>query len=223
VDSEKCDMCGDCVEACYPHALEMAGRVVAALEVLYEIEKDRIFYDRSGGGVTFSGGEPTMQPEFLKELLKGCKARGIDTAVDTSGCVDGAVLSRLAADVDLFLYDIKTMDDGAHRRLTGVSNEAILENLKMLVDGGERVVVRVSVVPGVNDSGSNVDALGAFVGALGDGVEVHLLPYHGVGVDKVRRLYRSREPEVFALPPGDLMRSISERLAGLGLKVKVGG
>jgi pyruvate formate lyase activating enzyme len=223
VDAGKCDMCGKCADACYPRALEVAGRAMTAREVLDEIEKDRVFYDQSGGGATFSGGEPMLQPEFLKELLKGCRERGIATAVDTSGHVPGEVLSRLVDDVDLFLYDIKTMDCVTHERVTGVSNTLVLENLRTIAANGKRVAVRVSVVPGVNESDANVDALGDFLARLDRGVEVHLLPYHRVGVDKARRLDRSKEPPVFETPPESLMKSLSGRLAEYGLAVRVGG
>lgn len=223
VDLDRCDMCGDCVRACYPHALELVGRAMTAGEVIREIEKDTVFYRESGGGATFSGGEPMMQPEFLRELLKECKQRGIHTAVDTSGFVDGRALSSLMESVDLFLYDVKAVDDEVHERLTGVSNAIILDNLRMLAEIGRKVAVRFSVVPGVNDSGANIDAVGKLVSSLGNGMEVHLLPYHRVGVDKLRRLAGSEEQEVFRSPTADALRSIGERLAGHGIRVRIGG
>ena len=222
VDETLCDMCGECARACYPHALEQVGSVMSAGEVISEIARDSVFYAESGGGATFSGGEPMMQPEFLRELLKGCKKIGINTAVDTSGYVDGEVLSGLIEDIDLFLYDIKIMDNEAHKRLTGVYNVTVLDNLSMLAGSGRKVVVRFAVVPGMNDSDADVDALGEFAASLG-GVEVHLLPYHNVGVGKSLRLARSRDPEVFTTPAPGVLGSIGERLARHGLSVRMGG
>ncbi|MGD9140691.1 MAG: glycyl-radical enzyme activating protein [bacterium] len=223
VDLALCDTCGECVRACYPHALELVGKAMTPGEVIQEIEKDMVFYGESGGGATFSGGEPMMQPEFLRELLKRCRRRGIHTAVDTSGFIDGDALSGLMDDVDLFLYDIKTMDDEVHEKLTGVSNAVILDNLRMLADGGKKAAVRFSVIPGVNDYEANIDALGTFVRSLHSDIDIHLLPYHRVGVDKSRRLAGSEEPEVFRPPSADALRSISRRLAGRGIEAKVGG
>ena len=131
IDSEKCSGCGLCAEECPAVALEMVGKTVSSDYVMKEIEKDLIFYDQSGGGVTFSGGEPLMQPEFLAELLEKCKARDIHTAVDTCGYANWEVLS-IAGLTDLFLYDIKHMDDLVHTRTVGVSNRIILENLAKL-------------------------------------------------------------------------------------------
>ena len=131
IDSEKCIGCGRCAEACPAIALEMVGKTVSSEYVMREIEKDLIFYDQSGGGVTFSGGEPLMQPEFLAELLEKCKARDIHTTVDISGYANWEVLSGIAGITDLFLYDIKHMDDLVHTRTVGVSNRIILENLEI--------------------------------------------------------------------------------------------
>ena len=223
VDGSVCDMCGECARACYPDALEIVGRDMAVDEVVREIEKDKVFYEQSGGGVTFSGGEPLMQPRFLGALLKECKKRRIHTAVDTSGYADPGVFESLMDDVDLFLYDMKIMDDDMHRKLTGVSNGPPQENLKMLLERGRPVRVRFSVIPGVNDGPDNIDRLGAFVASLADCAEVHLLPYHRAGIDKSRRLYRTGEPDVFDPPSAESLRSIGERLSGYGLYVKVGG
>jgi pyruvate formate lyase activating enzyme len=223
VDHTACDMCGACARACYPHALEIAGCKMTVGEVLAEVEKDAVFYGRSGGGVTFSGGEPLMQPEFLKELLKECKRLGIHRAVDTSGHADREVMLSVMNDVDLFLYDIKVMDEGAHEGLTGVSNSVILDNLRMLVEHGKRVAVRFAVIPGVNDSAENVDALGAFVASLGDGCEVHPLPYHRAGAEKSGRLVGSRGTGTFDAPSADMIRSVGDRLKQCGLRVRAGG
>lgn len=223
VDDGRCDACGKCAAACYPHALETVGREVSVEETMLEIEKDRVFYDQSGGGATFSGGEPLMQPQFLKEVLKECKSRGIHTAVDTSGYVEPEILSSLMTDVDLFLYDIKIMDDEVHRRVTGASNRVTLKNLEMLAEHRAAVAVRLSIIPGVTDSAENIDDVGAFVSSLGSVRDVHVLPYHRVGVEKAGRLRGSKKPPVYATPSAEEVQQICECLKVYGLKVRVGG
>lgn len=223
VDESRCEMCGCCADACFPHALEVVGREMTVREVMGEVERDAAFYERSGGGVTFSGGEPLMQPKFLKELLKECKQGGLHAVVDTSGYADADVVSAVMPHVDLFLYDIKAMDEETHLKLTGVSNGRVLSNLKMLVGRGSQVVVRYSVIPGVNDSDGDLDRLGSFVASVGEGMEVCLLPYHRVGVEKVRRLDRSAEPSIYRPPSAGRMESIRERLQHHGLNIKIGG
>jgi pyruvate formate lyase activating enzyme len=222
VDVNSCDMCGYCAGACCAQALQVVGRDMTVREVLDEVERDVVFYERSGGGVTFSGGEPLAQPEFLMELLNECKKAGLHTVVDTSGYADAGVLEALIPDVDLFLYDIKTVDEEAHMRLTGVSNKRVLDNLRMLFEKGSRVRIRYSVIPGVNDCDGDIDGLGLFLASLGSGIEVDLLPYHRVGVDKARRLAGRAEPEVFRIPPAGHLGSIRERLCRQGHEVKIG-
>ncbi len=157
-------------------------------EVLSEVERDRVFYDQSGGGVTFSGGEPLLQHAFLLSLLRGCRERSLHTAVDTSGYAAPSILERVAAVTDLFLYDLKLYDDERHRRFTGVSNHLIRENLRRLVRWGCRVIVRMPLIPGVNDDAENVSAIGQFVASLGSVTAIHVLPYHTTGIAKYERL-----------------------------------
>jgi pyruvate formate lyase activating enzyme len=187
-----CNACGDCVSACPSGALEMIGRRITVEEAMMEIEKDRVFYVESGGGVTFSGGEPFMQPDFLAKILRACRKAGIATAVDTSGHVGRAVLLGVLDDIDLLLWDLKIMDEARHERLTGVTNSVILENLKTVTDRGKQTIVRYSLIPGVNDDETNVRALGEFVSSLegpgGGPGKVDILPYHKAGLSKAERL-----------------------------------
>ena len=189
-DRSRCVGCGACVAVCYAEARELVGREVSVAELLAEIERDRPFYDESGGGVTFSGGEPLLQPEFLLALLKGCRERGIHTVVDTAGFAPWEVFEAIRGYVDLFLYDLKLLDDERHRRYTGVSNGPILRNLRRLSERGHEIVLRVPVVPGVNDDDECLRRIGAWAASLPHLRAIEPLAYHRIGVEKYRRLER---------------------------------
>jgi pyruvate formate lyase activating enzyme len=222
VDRRACALCAECAALCPTGAREVIGRALTVAEVVAEIERDTVFYDESGGGVTISGGEPLMQPEFVHALLQACRARRLHTAVETCGAGDPAALLALAPHTDLFLYDLKMMDDERHRRVTGASNRVILENLERLVARGANVRVRFPLVPGVNDDQENVVMLGRYVASLGlRGLD--LLPYHRAGIAKYRRLGRLYLLPDAAVPSNGTVGAAVERLAGLGLNVLVGG
>jgi len=196
---------------------------MAVDEVMAEVSKDVPFYDESGGGVTFSGGEPLMQPAFLIALLEACGQVDIHRAVDTSGHADGETLLQVAESTDLFLYDLKHMDTEVHRRYTGAGNELILENLKRLAEAGADICVRLPIIPGVNDDLDNVENTGAFLRTLRRINMVEVLPYHDVMLSKYRRfgwIYRLGQ-----IPPLDpaRMREIAEVLSRYGLSVTIGG
>ena len=164
------------------------GRMMTIREVMEVVRKDELFYDESGGGVTFSGGEPLMQPGFLHALLTAAKALDLRTAVDTSGFAAPEVLERILPLTDLFLYDLKLMDDDRHRRYAGTPVEPILNNLDLLARSGARVHVRVPVVPGITDAEDNLDAIAVFLSerpALG---RVALLALNHLGDQKYQRL-----------------------------------
>jgi len=166
------------------------GQVVTADEVMARIMADAAFYRNSGGGATFSGGEPLAQPEFLGELLSRCRSGGVSTAVETCGCVPKQTLLEVEPLVDLFLYDVKVMDPEAHAAYTGQSNDAILANLRSLAQKApDRVVVRVPLVPGCTDSPENLEAIARLVAGL-DVRGVELMPYHELGRDKYAGLGR---------------------------------
>ncbi|MGI6357442.1 MAG: glycyl-radical enzyme activating protein [Bacillota bacterium] len=215
---EGCSGCGACIFACPHGALELVGRIVSASEVTVELLKDEAFYDQSGGGVTFSGGEPLTQPDFLAALLQDAKRYRWHTAVDTSGYAPWSVLEPLLPLVDLWLYDLKLMDDQAHQRLIGVSNQLILDNLRCLVDAGSKVEVRMPLVPGINDDDENLSQLEAFLRPLAiSGLK--LLPYHSYGTEKYARLampYRLGEIEP---PSEERMAALKRRLQASGLPV----
>ena len=166
---------------------ETVGRTVTVDEVMNELLKDLIFYEQSGGGVTFSGGEPMIQADFLKAVLQDCKAEGLHTAVDTSGYVDYVEFEKLKGLVDLYLYDIKLIDDRSHQEYVEVSNRLILENLKQLYTNGANLHLRFPMIPGITDTDENLEASALFVADLSDVKEVSLMPYNKMGEDKADR------------------------------------
>ncbi len=221
-DESKCALSGACVEACYSEARQIAGRTMTVAEVMSELERDVSFYDSSGGGVTFSGGEPLLQAEFLGALLKACRLSEIHTALDTSGFAAWALLDRVRAYVDLFLYDIKLMDPVKHRKYTLVSNTRVLDNLQRLAGLGHRIVVRLPVIPGINDDLDNLHATAAFAATLGLS-RIDLLPYHAAAMNKYARLHRSYRLPGLHTPSDERLAEIAQVFEGFGLQVHVGG
>lgn len=221
IDRSLCQACGKCVEACPNKAREISGKMMTVDEVLEEVKKDALFYQNSGGGVTFSGGEPTQQPEFLWHLLKASQESGIHTALDTSGFVKPEILKRVLEHTNLVLYDIKHMDPAKHKELTGVDNRLILENAKMIATMGKPMIIRVPLIPGHNDSKENIKALAEFMLSLGL-KRVDLLPYHSLGKIKYYRLgmeYKLSDLKPFA--EGEVAK-IKADLESYGLQVGVG-
>ncbi len=219
--AELCQLCGECVAACPSGARQLAGRRMTVAEVLTELLKDEVFYEESGGGITISGGEPLLQSDFVEALLAACKTRGLQTVLDTCGFADPAVLRRVSQHVDLFFYDIKIMNNEKHLSLTGVNNDVILQNLKMLADGGSAVTARVPILPGVNDDDENLDALSKYLFPLGIR-DIDLLPYHELGNDKYRRLNLSCGMEGIHPPTAAEMETIAARLRRDGFHVRIG-
>ncbi len=220
--STACRVCGTCEDACPADAREVVGRRMTVDEVLAEVETDRIFYDESGGGVTSSGGEPLLQPQFLEELLVACRARGLHTTVDTCGLAQPETVCRLAPLVDLFLFDVKLLDPEQHVRYAGVRNDVILANLEALARRGSALIVRFPVIPGINDGDAQIAQMIAFLTRLGLR-RLDLLPYHKIAMDKYHRLkleYRLAGVE----PPSDArMQELAREFARAGFAVRVGG
>jgi pyruvate formate lyase activating enzyme len=194
-DWARCTTCGTCTAACYAEAREIVGQEMTVDEVMAAILRDTAFYDESGGGVTFSGGEPLLQGDFLLALLRACKAHDLHTALDTCGYAPTETLNRVRDYVDLFLYDVKVLDDARHRAVTGVSNRRILEHLRLLNDHGHRVILRVPLVPGVNDDDETIREIGALARSLACVERIDVLPYHRIGIDKYGRLKMSDRGE----------------------------
>ncbi|ACZ19668.1 glycyl-radical enzyme activating protein family [Thermanaerovibrio acidaminovorans DSM 6589] len=224
LDRSRCVRCGMCAQACPADAMRLLGWAMTPRELLAQALKDEIFYDQSGGGVTLSGGEPLSQGEFLLESLELLKSCGIHTAVDTSGYAPVDLVLRVSHLSDLILYDLKHMDDRAHRLHTGVSNVPILENLKALAEEGANVWVRFPMIPAVNDSPGNLSAMGEFLASIGIR-RLSVLPYHSAGLVKGRRLGEDLPLEPFEgdAPSKERIAQVVECLEGMGLEVKVGG
>ena len=223
IDRAKCDLCGKCAEACLYDAMQFVGREMSVEDVLGEAEKDKIFYDQSGGGVTLSGGDPFVQAGFAEALLDGCRARGIRTAVDTAGFANNGVLDRLAPKADLILYDLKSMDDDRHKEFTGVSNAPVLDNLKRLAAGRTEIWVRIPLVAGVNDDDDNIRRTIEFLSSLKTIRRVGLLPYHSSGLDKAHRIGRENEFRKFEAPTEERLAAIAAAFREAGFEVRRGG
>ena len=187
IDRDACDLCEICVKECCTNAKKTIGEEYDTDGLLNEILKDKSFYDSSGGGVTFSGGEPLMQHEFLEEILKLCHENGVHTAIETTGYAKPETLEKVIEHLDLIFMDLKHMDSEAHRKLTGVSNDRILENLSLIAEKHDNIIVRIPVIPGLNDSEENIQQTADFV--AGRGIKkLELLPYHNLGEVKYGQL-----------------------------------
>ena len=201
----------------------MVGRRMTVAEVMAEVVKDRVFYEESGGGVTFSGGEPLVQPKFLAALLDACRTEKIHTAVDTCGFAPKEDLLAVAPLADLFLYDLKSMDEARHTRYTGATNISILENLQALGRVHRNIWIRVPIIPGVNDNAGQLEALARYAAATPGVRQVNVLPYHEAGSYKSARVGKPYRLEKIAPPSPEFMADVTARFRGFGLNVKVGG
>jgi pyruvate formate lyase activating enzyme len=218
-----CTACGACVEACPAGARHLAGREVTVGETMADVLRDRIFFEDSHGGVTFSGGEPLAQYDFLAALLQAARARGLHTAVDTCGFAPRARLLALVPLVDLFLFDVKLVDDARHRDLTGLPSRPILDNLRSLAEAHAQIWIRVPVVPGYTDGEADLDATAALVAALPGVRRVSLLPYHATGPAKARRLGRPFPLHCVAPPSPDRLEALAAIFRARDLAVTIGG
>jgi pyruvate formate lyase activating enzyme len=203
---------------------EITGRWMIVQDIVPEVEKDRIFYEESGGGITISGGEPFNQPEFLLELLESLKFNHLNIALDTSGFTEWKWLEKTLKYVDLYLYDLKIMDDSLHLEHTGVSNKLILDNLLKLAEQTNQIIIRLPVIPGINDNDGHFESLASFLQPLMLSVrEVNLLPYHSLGKQKYSRLGKENFlKNTMDLPKEALYGRMAE-LERNGFKVKIGG
>jgi len=220
-DRTRCASCGDCTELCPTGARALAGRRMTVSELMLAVSKDRVFMEHSGGGVTFSGGEPLMQPRFLAETLHECRLAGLHTAVETSGYSPWSAAAVLQ-NADLVLFDLKASDDDLHHRVTGVSNRRIVENFQRLAREHPAVRPRIPLIPGVNDGGPNLDGLGRLVAATGLET-IDLLPYHRAGIAKYERLGRPYPLSDVAPPTPEALECAARRLERCGLTVHIGG
>lgn len=223
LDHEKCQRCGRCVDVCFSNALNMSGEVRTVEQVLDELKKDNLHYRRSGGGITLSGGEPLFQPNFARELLKGCKAKGWHTAIETTGFAAASVLESILPWVDLILLDIKHMDGEKHRHYTGQPNQVILNNARIMGSYGTPIIIRVPVIPNVNDSIREIQDIAEFALSIKGVKELHLLPYHRLGENKYQYLGYNYKLKGIEPHNKESIRNLQKAVMEKGLACKIGG
>lgn len=222
-DREKCVSCGECTDSCYYNAREVSGKRLSCDEICKIIERDIPFYSESCGGVTFSGGECLMFPDFLTELLKFCKQRRIHTCVDTSGFAPYSVFEKIMPYTDLFLYDIKAYSSSLHEALTGVPNEIIWENLEKLSKEGANINLRLPVIDGCNASLEEIEKIAERTASFGI-KSANILPYHDMGKYKYTKLDIFYEGDLMKTPSDNMLKEIERIFKQYGFThVKIGG
>jgi pyruvate formate lyase activating enzyme len=220
---EACQVCGRCVDVCYAEALVMAGRWWAPEELLELLLRDREFYEQSGGGITLSGGEPTLQQAFARRTLELCRRAGLRTAIETAAYCRWEGLAELLPWLDLLIMDIKLIDDAAHRAATGVANRLILENARRLSTTGVPLLVRTPVVPGVNDTPEAIGAVAGFIAGFPNLHYYELMPFHRMAGGKYRSLGLSYEGEGLAPPAPITLEMLAQRAREAGVHtVRIG-
>ncbi|MBQ4050038.1 MAG: glycyl-radical enzyme activating protein, partial [Oscillospiraceae bacterium] len=217
--TKNCTLCGRCAESCYAEALTIMGKETEPEKLLHELLRDRGLYERSGGGVTFSGGEPLLQPVFLSEMLQLLKGEGIHTAIETAANVPWETLEPMLPFLDLVMCDVKCIDPDLHRQHTGAGNEQILENIRRMAERGVKLTLRTPVVPGFNLDENEIAAVGGFAALVGQPLE--LLPFHRAASDKydgLNRAYRGADTEP---PSKEIMEKLCAAAAAAGADVTV--
>ncbi|MBS7614331.1 glycyl-radical enzyme activating protein [Candidatus Bathyarchaeota archaeon] len=217
---EKCTACGKCAQTCYAGALVLVGREMTVDEVVDEVLRDKVFYETSGGGVTLSGGDPIVQYSFSRALLKKCKKVGLHTAIETAANCQWKILASLLPMLDLVMMDIKHVDSEKHKKATGVSNKIILNNAVRLSKTKKPLILRVPIIPGFNDTKSEVEAIAEFVKEFSNLEYLELLPFHRLGEGKYKALGLEYSASNLAVPAKEKMRELSEAVKKLGIKVR---
>lgn len=222
VDRSKCDSCGECIAVCPAYARHLYGEKVTASELLTIVEKDAMFYSRSGGGVTLSGGEPLLQIGFVSLFLDLCKKNGLHTAVETCGAVPWKHLERVIPVIDHLIYDVKSVDSEHHRRYTGVPNQQIMTNLEKLCSTYPQLglTIRIPVIPGFNASPDRVQEILRFLESLPAINRIELMPYHRFGIVKYKALGRNY-PLEDTLPPSPAVLEDLKQMVPIGKRVKL--
>ncbi|HAQ38782.1 MAG TPA: glycyl-radical enzyme activating protein [Saprospirales bacterium] len=222
-DDELCVLCGECADVCPPMATEMSAKYYSVAQIMDLVVREKPFLQQSGGGITVSGGEPLIEPEFTFDLLDACGKTGIHRAVDTSGFVKKEVIMEAAERAELFLYDLKMMDSALHRRWTGVPNEMILSNLRLIATLNVDLNIRIPVIGGVNATVENAVASAVFIAGLEKKpLSIQLLPYHIAGSAKYEKLGRLIPDHGFQVPEVNDLELIKEVFESYGLPVMVG-
>ncbi len=220
---ESCEACGTCVQVCPTGAREIAGREMDVPELIAAVSRDRVFYEESGGGVTFSGGEPLQQAAFVLDGLAACRDEGLHTALDTCGRVEAGTLEAAADLTDLVLFDLKSIDSDRHLAATGSRNGSILDNLLRLAQGSVPIWLRIPLVPGFNDDAAEIERMATFAADLPAVERVQILPYHRLGRDRRERMglpLLEADPD----PPGaEKIAAAAASFARAGLQTHIGG
>lgn len=223
IDRNLCDTCGKCVETCQNQALKLVGDERTVEELYHDIMKDSPFYRRSKGGVTIGGGEPTMQHEFVKEVFKKCKETYVHTAMETCLYAKWENLEKILDFVNLLYFDIKHMDSDTHKKITGVSNELILDNARK-ASKVTPIILRIPLIPGYNDSEENILKTAKFAAELGENLlRIELLPYHKFGTLTYKQLGRKYELKDVEPPSEENLIKLKELIESCGVKVQIGG
>lgn len=226
LDRKKCSACGSCIDVCFSETLKMAGKAYTVEAVMKEILGDESFYRTSGGGVTFSGGEALLFPEFVKAVAMKCKEKNIHTAIETAGCVPWENFEMVSDAIDLYLFDIKMSDETQHEKFCGKSNKLILENLdrlnKAVSHTHSEIIVRIPIIPGVNDDEDTLHQIAECLKSKNKVSKIELLPYHDFGKSKYDKLdehYLCRDAQI---PTREQLEKISDRfkLEGLDTEIK---
>ena len=217
-DRSNCTVCGGCAEACPAAAMELTGREASVEEILAEVEKDAVFYRNSGGGMTLSGGEPMLQFEFTLALLREAKNRGLHTAMETCGYAPAERYQAIAPYVDLFLFDYKLTDEALHKQYTGVSNQKILENLKMLDQLGAKTVLRCPIIPGINNTAEHFAGIAAMAESMENVQGVEVEPYHPLGAGKAALLGKEYALDGLSFPENE---TVEEWIRSIAAQTKV--
>ena len=208
---------------------EVTGQWMTVEEVMHELKMDRVFYEESNGGVTFSGGEPLFQYDFLLELLKECKSTGFHTTIDTCGCADQSIIEKIYPLTDLFLYDLKLIDENDHIRYTGLSNRKILENLIHLIFKGNKINIRIPIIPGITDTDKNISEIKEFLVSQVKGIKIihtmniNLLPFHSMAINKYSRFHLNNKTLNLKDLSEETLIPLKNEFEAEGFSVKIGG
>jgi pyruvate formate lyase activating enzyme len=223
IDRKLCINCGACVEVCPLQAIKVYGQEMTVKEVLQIVEKDRIFYHNSGGGVTASGGEPLCQPDFVADLFQICLDKGIHTVLETCGCVDIGNIEKVLPYTRLVLYDIKHADSKVHKKVTGRSNEQIIRNFEFIARKGVPLAVRVPLIPGINDTDEDIKSIAHIITEYMSEPKVELMPYHRYGMGKYQMLDRRYKLNKLVPQGGDDLERIKSVFKSSGVEPSILG
>ena len=222
IDHSRCESCGKCSDHCTYGALVRYGDLMTVEETWDAVKCDKMFYDTSGGGVTVSGGEPLLNSSFVRELFELCRKDQIGTCIETCGFVESDVLLEVLSETDLFLFDLKHMDSEIHRKYTGRPNKKILKNAADLIDHSADVIFRQPLIPGFNDSLTNIEATANFLTHLGENaIQLQLMPYHRMGQGKYKALNKKYYMEEVGIMENDELEAVKNTYIDRGIDCSI--